>query len=54
MILQRCSKDLLAVIEVFRPYEAHDRIDEQRFESSGDRVRAYFASLLVDTVMGIR
>src|SRR5262249_61884510 len=39
MILQAGAGDLLAVVEIFRPDEAHDRVDEQRLERAGISLR---------------
>ena len=54
MIFERGSQDLLAVVEVFGADEAHDRIDEQRFEMACDGISTGFARLLVHAVMSLR
>ena len=53
MIFQPRADDLLAVVQILRPDEAHDRVDQQRLELSSHRVRASFERLLIDAVMGV-
>nr|GEU28151.1 hypothetical protein [Tanacetum cinerariifolium] len=53
MVFQPGAHDLLAVVQVFGPDEAHHRIDQQWLEFTGHRVRARLARLLVHAVVGI-
>src|SRR5262245_28800884 len=51
MILEPGADDLLAVVEIFRPDEAHHGVDEERRERARHRVGAGLERLLVDAVM---
>src|SRR6516162_1790353 len=51
MILEPGADDLLAVVEMFRPDEAHDGVDEERRERARHRVGAGLERLLVDAVV---
>ena len=48
VVLQPGPQDLLAVVEVLRPDEPDDGVDEQRLEAPGDAVGAGLQRLLVD------
>ena len=54
MVFQRRAGNLLAVVEIFRADETHDRIDQQRRISTRYGVGTGFERLLIHTVMGIR
>src|SRR5262245_63010263 len=51
MILEPRADDLLAVVEIFRPDEAHHGVDEERRERARHGVGAGLERLLVDAVM---
>ena len=51
MVLEPSPDDFLAVIEIFRTYEADDSVDEQRLEPPRDGIGARFHRLLVDAEM---
>ena len=53
MVLQAGPRDLLAVIQVFRPDKPDHGIHQKRLEFAGHGVRPGLAGLLIDTVMGI-
>ena len=53
MIFQPGADDLLAVIQIFGPDEADDRIDQQRRKLAGDRIGPRLAGLRIDAVMGV-
>ena len=54
MILEPGANDLLPVVEIFRPDEAHHGVDQERPERPRHRVGARLERLLVDAVMGLR
>src|SRR5262249_39018842 len=51
MILEPGADDLLAVVEIFRPDEAHHGVDQERRERARHGVGARLERLLVDAVM---
>ena len=53
VVFEAGAGNLLAVVEVFRPDEAHHSIDEHGPEAAGDGVGAGFERLLVHAVMGV-
>jgi hypothetical protein len=51
VVLQRRPRDLLAVVQILRPDEADDGVDQQRLEFSRDGVRARLERLLIHPVV---
>ena len=51
MVFEAGAGDLLAVEEIFGADKPDDAVDQQRIESSGDRIGARLHGLLVDAVM---
>ena len=54
MVLKPGADDLLAVVEIFGPDEADDRVHQQRLELARDGIGAGFERLLIDAVMRVR
>src|SRR6266436_9321023 len=53
MILKTGTDDLPLVIQIFRPDEADDTIDEKGFESACDSIGSCFEGQLIDSVMRV-
>src|SRR5690606_13548383 len=54
VVLEPRADHLLAVVQILRPDEPDDRIDQQRLKVARHPIRPGFERLLVDAMMGAR
>src|SRR5271163_834261 len=51
MVFQSSANDLPLVIQILRPYEADDAVNEKRLEGARDSIGSRFKRKLIDSVM---